>query len=164
VGPGDTYVLYFDGRGGWEILPDKTVADLAGGELKFVQKYLRDFHLCVWLADRDSRFEIMSPEPNIVRIKEGSDPTQEIDTAIDPVTGLPTSETTVSLADPAHPTKSEVRIKEWQTVDGIRFPHRTETYRNNSRVAEITMEKIRLNGGLKPDDLAIKPTDLQPAP
>ena len=65
-------MLYFDGRGGWEILPDKTIADLAGGELKFVQKYLRDFHLCVWLADRDSRFEIMSPEPNIVRIKEGS--------------------------------------------------------------------------------------------
>src|SRR5580698_331416 len=26
VGPTDTYVLYFDGTSGWEILPDKTVA------------------------------------------------------------------------------------------------------------------------------------------
>jgi hypothetical protein len=35
VGPGDTYVIYFDGTSGWEILPDKTVADLTGGELRF---------------------------------------------------------------------------------------------------------------------------------
>src|SRR5690349_20879512 len=45
VGPGSTYVLYFDGAAGWEILPDKTVADLAGGELLFAQKYVRDFVL-----------------------------------------------------------------------------------------------------------------------
>jgi hypothetical protein len=35
VGPGDTYVLYFDGTGGWEILPDKTYAVLAASELQF---------------------------------------------------------------------------------------------------------------------------------
>src|SRR2546430_11423342 len=34
VGPGDTYVLFFDGTSGWEILPDKTVADLTGGEIR----------------------------------------------------------------------------------------------------------------------------------
>ncbi len=30
VGAEDTYVLYFDETSGWEILPDKTVANLAG--------------------------------------------------------------------------------------------------------------------------------------
>ena len=45
VGPTDAYVLYFDGTSGWEILPDKTVASLAGGELKFAQNYLSSLNL-----------------------------------------------------------------------------------------------------------------------
>jgi hypothetical protein len=46
VGPGSTYVLYFDGAGGWEIMPgsDKAVA-ISGGELAFARKYIRDFKL-----------------------------------------------------------------------------------------------------------------------
>jgi hypothetical protein len=40
VGPDDTYVLYINGQAGWEILPDQTIADLEGGELKFAEKYL----------------------------------------------------------------------------------------------------------------------------
>jgi hypothetical protein len=36
-GPYDTYVLFCDGRGGWEIMPDKSVKDLAGGELTFAR-------------------------------------------------------------------------------------------------------------------------------
>lgn len=145
VGPGDTYVLYFDGTSGWEILPDKTVANLAAGELQFAQKYLRDFRLHAWLSDRDTRFQITSPASNVVRIADGADPTHQLEIALDPVTSLPISETTVSLADPAHPLKSEVRIKEWQTVGGIRFPRRTVTYRNGTvRVAEITVEETKV--------------------
>jgi hypothetical protein len=37
MGPGDSYVLYFDGSSGWEILPAKRVADLVGRELPFAQ-------------------------------------------------------------------------------------------------------------------------------
>src|SRR5262249_5103415 len=38
VGPGSTYILYFDGKTGWEILPgtNKPVG-LEGGEVKFAQ-------------------------------------------------------------------------------------------------------------------------------
>ncbi len=162
VGPGDTYVLYFDGTGGWEILPDKTVADLAGGELEFAKKYVRDFQLHKWLADRDSRFKITSSMPNVIRIADGSDLTHQMEITVDPVTALPRTETTTSLADPAHPAKSEVRIEEWLSVDGIRFPRRTVTYRNGARVAEITVEEIKLNRRIESKDLAIKPSDLQP--
>jgi hypothetical protein len=45
VGGEDTYVLYFDGSSGWGILPDKTVANLAGGELRFAKRYLKLKHL-----------------------------------------------------------------------------------------------------------------------
>jgi len=57
VGRGSTCVLYFDGRAGWEILPGiREVVALTGGELPFAQKYLQNFTLNIWLADRDLRF------------------------------------------------------------------------------------------------------------
>jgi hypothetical protein len=56
VGPGDAYVLYFDGTSGWEIRPEKPAANLARSELKFAQNCLSGLDLNVWLADRD-------PEP-----------------------------------------------------------------------------------------------------
>jgi hypothetical protein len=60
IGPGSTYVLYFDGAGGWEIMPgsDKAVA-ISGGELAFARKYIRDFKLNTWLADRDPSYRII---------------------------------------------------------------------------------------------------------
>lgn len=51
VGPGDTYVLYFDGTSGWEVLPGKHLTDLMGGELNFARNYLSGFMLNTWLTD-----------------------------------------------------------------------------------------------------------------
>src|SRR2546430_9904152 len=72
VGPGDTYVLFFDGTSGWEILPDKTVADLTGGELQFAQDYLRGLN-SEWLADRDAQNVFASPAPNVITITTKND-------------------------------------------------------------------------------------------
>lgn len=55
VGPGSTYVLYFDGTAGWEILPGtQQVVALAGGELEFARGMVKGFRLNTWIADRDS--------------------------------------------------------------------------------------------------------------
>ena len=64
MGPGDTYVLYFDGTAGWEILPtkdEKSVISLVGRELDFARKYLRGLDFHVWLADRDPHYRVTSP-------------------------------------------------------------------------------------------------------
>ena len=51
VAPGALYILYFDGASGWEILPGgQRIVEVAGGELKSAEKYLRDFVLTTWLA------------------------------------------------------------------------------------------------------------------
>jgi hypothetical protein len=53
-GDSNTYVLYFDGSSGWEIVPDKSgVVVLAGDELKFAEQYLQNLKFKLWLADRD---------------------------------------------------------------------------------------------------------------
>lgn len=83
VGPGDTYVLYFNSVPGWEILPDNTVADLAGGELKFAEHYLWGFDLNVWLADRNPRYAITSPAPHVVAVSDKTDPSDKGEFTLD---------------------------------------------------------------------------------
>jgi hypothetical protein len=110
VGPDDTYLLYCDGAKGWEILPDKTVSDLVGGELKFAQNYLRDFNLNLWLADGDPHNVITSSAPHVLAIADKGPRSGKLEITLNPVTSLPVKQTTLSLADPNNPVPSETRF------------------------------------------------------
>jgi hypothetical protein len=162
VGAEDTYVLYFDGTSGWEILPDKTVADLAGGELKFAQNYLRGLNLNLWLADHDPSKVITSSGPNVIVISTIGDSSQRTELTLDPLTFLPTKQTDISLADPNHPVANESRLEQWQATGGVKFPRRIIKFHGGAKVAEIITEQVKLNSGLKTSDLAVKPPDLKP--
>lgn len=133
--------LYFDGTKGWEILPDKRVLDLAGGELDFAKAYLSGFMLNVWLADRAGGFTITSPAANVIRLSsKGS--TTEI--TLNPVTWL------------------FAQTLEWMDVQGIRFPARELNSHKDDGSADIRTEKVAFNIGLDPRELAAKPADLKP--
>jgi hypothetical protein len=162
VGPGSTYVLYFNGKSGWEILPGtQAVIDLSGGELAFAEKYIRDFKLNTWLADRNSSYRITSPSQNVVRIADG-DITHQLDITLDSASSLPVKITSISLSDPAHPIPSDEVTTEWETVQGLRFARRWTVFRSGVRVAEATVERTLLNGDLKQTDLATRPPDFKP--
>lgn len=141
IGPGDTYVLYFDGKQGWEILPDKPgVRDLVGEELKFAQHYLSSFVLNIWVADRMGGYTITSPSPNVIAFSvNGITP----HITLDPKTCLP--------AD-----------TEWMTVQGIHFPARSTNVHPGDGSADIRTTTVKFNGGLDPRDLADEPDDLKP--
>lgn len=153
---------YFDGVSGWEILPDKRVLDLAGGELDFARKYLADFELNVWLADRLPDYEVSSPQPDVLRIVNRRFDHSALDIVLDPSSWLPLKELSTSLADPAHPVASETRIGGWMAAAGVRFPSRVENFHAGVRLAEMTSASIICNSGLQKADLAAKPADLQP--
>ncbi len=162
VGVGATYVLYSDGIGGWEILPGtQQVVDLSGGELAFARNYVLGFKVNTWLADRDPRYRITSPAPNVVRISDG-DITHQLDVTLDPTSWLPIRTTSISLSDPAHPVSSDTVTTEWETVQGMRFARRWTVFRSGVRVAEATVEWTRVNTGLKPGDLIATPVDRRP--
>lgn len=162
VGPNDTYVLYFNGQSGWEILPDQTVADLEGGELKFAEKYLRDFSLHLWLADRDPVYVIESPAPNAIAISVKGDSTSKLEITLDLGTFLPVKQSTISLSDPAHPVASETRFDKWTPSGGVMFAQRITIFQRGRKAADITVEHTKVNSGIKPNELAIKPPDLKP--
>jgi hypothetical protein len=153
VGPDDTYVLYFDGQSGWEILPDKSVLALVGDELKFAQKYLFGLRLKLWLADRDSRYLVQSPARNVIRISDKTDEANKLDITLDPVSSLPVKQTDGS---------TETRLEQWSAVNGVQFPRRISMIKDGATVAVIHVNKIKLNRGLKVDELGKKPQDLKP--
>jgi len=142
IGPGDTYVLYFDGKQGWEILPDKPgVRDLVGDELKFAQRYLSGFMLTLWVADRVKGYTITSPSANVIGFSVNGNSPQ---ITLDPKTWLP--------AD----------TSEWMTVQGIRFPARSLNVHPGDGSADIRTTAVKFNSRLNPRDLAAKPDDLKP--
>jgi len=153
VGPDDTYVLYFDGKSGWEILPDKSVLPLVGGELKFAQKYLFGLRLKLWLADRDSRYLVESLAKNVIRISDKNDETNKLDITLDPVSSLPVKQMDGS---------TETRLEQWSAVQGVQFPHLLSMIKDGATVAVIHVNKIELDRDLKVDELGKKPQDLKP--
>jgi hypothetical protein len=162
VGPGSTYVLYCDGTTGWEILPGtQHVVELTGGELEFARRYVEGFRLNTWIADRDPRYRITSPSPNVVRISDG-DIAHQLDVTLDAASSLPVKISFITLSDPAHPIRSDELTTEWETVQGIRFPRRWTVFRGGVRVAEAKDARSVVNSGLELADLAAKPPDLKP--
>jgi hypothetical protein len=162
VGPGSTYVLFCNGTSGWEILPGtQQVIPLTGGELEFARKYVETFMLKTWLADRDSRFRVTSPTPAIIRISDG-DPNHQLDITVDASSSLPVKVSSITLSDPAHPSTRDELTTEWETVQGIRVPHRWTVYQRGARLAEAMTTSTRVNGDLNLADLAATPADLKP--
>lgn len=142
VGSGDTYVLYFDGKQGWEILPDKPgVGKLGGDEWEFAKGYLSSILFNTWLADRRKGYTISSPSANVIRLSAGGKTSRIV---LDPKTWLP------------------LDTSEWMTVEGIRFPaHWLHTHPGDGS-ADIRTTTVKFNSGLNPRDLAAKPDDLKP--
>ncbi len=166
MGPANTFVLYFDGIAGWEILPGGQAAiALRSGELRFAQQQHRDFPLRIWLADRDAAFTVSSPAANVLRIADRlhpDDPVYQVDLTLHPQSALPLVERTLSLAIPDRPSWFDTRVSDWMSVDGLWFPRRSEVFFNGARIAAITLTSVRLNSGLSIADLAAKPANLTP--
>lgn len=161
-GPGSTYVLYFDGTAGWEILPGtQKVVELSGGELEFARGMLRGMRLNTWTADRDPRYRITSPARNVVRVSDGN-PEHQLDITVDGATSLPAKIGFTTLSDPARPVSGEDVFADWGTARGIRFPRRWTVFRHGVRVAEAMDATVLMDSGLSVADLAAPPVDLKP--
>ncbi len=170
-GPRGTYVLFLDGRtwSGWEILPDLknpdpyrttgTAIELTGGELQFAKGYLSGFELNQWLADQMPGYAVTTPAAAVLRIEHDG---KASDFTLDPVTTLPTKSAGVSLADPDHPVQSEMRYEQWKDVSGVRFPVHRVNYQSGMKRGEVTTSDIRVNAGLRLQDLEAKPADFKP--
>jgi|GEM_PF-1297478 len=162
VGPFNTYVLYFDGSSGWEILPDGNVTDLRGGELEFARKYLANLVINLWLADELPGYSITSPAANVIRVSVQNDPNKQVDLTLDPTSFLPMKSTSISLGDPDRPMPIGHQVDEWTTVQGVRFPRAVRIIRNGRELGRLTTRQINVNTGLTVKELSALPSDHRP--
>jgi len=163
IGPGNSYVLYFNGVSGWEILPDKGFVELVGEELAFAKGYLNGIDLKSWLADRDSANVFTVSGTNVITISTKNDDSQKTEITLDIVTFLPVKEASISLADASHPVATRTRQFEgWDVFQGVKFPCRIINFHGEKKVADIRAQQIMLDGGIRSEDLAIRPQGLKP--
>jgi hypothetical protein len=162
TGPGDTYVIYFDGRSGWEILPDKGLTDLVGAELRFAKGYVEGLNFRAWLADRDPETVFTSSGPNTIDISTKNDPSHKDEIKLGP-DFLPLTQTSISFADTIHPvTGQSLQFDQWESSGGVKFPRHRINFHSGQKVAEIWTDKVVINAGMKSAELAVKPTDSKP--
>lgn len=167
VGPGNTYVLYFDGISGWEILPDRTSRDkttggpieLVGDELDFAKQYMSGLIFKKWSADRQLGYSISSPANHVLRITDETG--KGTDITLDSKTWLPLSESS-PRTDSAKPPSMEMRFLGWTKVNGVQFPAARTNYHDGVKLAALTESRIRVNSGLKIESLRTKPEDSLP--
>jgi hypothetical protein len=163
IGPGDTYVLFFSGASGWEILPDRGFAELTGDELMFARRYANGVDLKLWLADRDSNNLFAISRDDVISISIKADASHKTEITLDPATFLPLKESSISLVDAAHPVVTQTRLfQDWERFQGLEFPRRITNFHNGKRVAEIRLLELKLDNRTKSEDLAVKPEDLKP--
>ena len=151
---------FFDGEGGWELVPDGGLLELKGRELDFVRGEAGGFYPRKWLPDRDSRLHITSGGPGVIRVtRQGS--TRGKDIVVDRKSGLPLRIIGTTLSGKATTAYQRIgkrlEFVEWRTVEGIKWPLKLFNFHEDSKVAEITTTAIEINSGLERSELSSKP-------
>ncbi len=154
-----TVIEFFDGSGGWEVVPDGGLLELKGSELEIVRREVTVFWPKIVLADRDPGFHVASGGDGTVRIVAADGTVEDI--AVDPRTGLPARSfgTVVSgtVTTGYQRVRDRTEYAEWQTADGIQWPHKTVKFHDDVKRAEITTTEIRLNTGVQLEELSARP-------
>jgi hypothetical protein len=163
VGPGNSYVTYFEGMAGWQILPDKGFLQLAGDELDFARGYLNGLDVNVWLADGDANNIFSSPAPNVITLSTRDDDSSKTEITLNSKTFLPEKEAVVSISHKSHSVITRTRkFEEWGSFQGVMFPQRIINFHGDTKVADIRLKELKLNSGMRTDDLAVRPKGLKP--
>ncbi len=151
---------FFDGNGGWELVPGAGLIELKGRELDFVSGEARGTYPRKWLPDRDSRFRVTSGGPNVIRVLKDSS-TRGNSIVVDLESGLPLRIAGTTLSGKVGTTyrrlPKRLEFAEWRTVGGIEWPQKLLNFHEDVKVAEITTTEIGIDVGLDPRELSRKP-------
>jgi hypothetical protein len=158
---GITVLEFFDGAGGWEVVPDGGLVELKGSELEIVRSEALGFQLDNWLADRIPYLRVSSGGPGIIRIAAENNVTGSIDIVVDRSSALPVRSFASPLA--GSPASSYQRVRqrmefiEWQTANSIRWPHRTFNFHDDVKRADIVTTALKIDSGLDAHELSSRP-------
>ncbi len=155
---------FFDGEGGWELVPQAGLVELEGQELEFVSGEAKGAYPRKWLPDRDPGLRVISAGRDVIRVLSAAG-TSGSEIVVDPQTALPLRAVGVTLSGKVGSAYTRVpqrlEFVEWRTVSGIMWPQRLINFHYEAKLADMTTTEVGVDVGLNIDELARKP-ELEP--
>ena len=147
--PFGTVTAYSDGKTGWLSFP--TVRPMDPAVLKQAQGEIFRVPVTLILSDRDASRTVSAAGPKSVEISTADG--QSVRVEFNDATGLPIRQFYKEAA------MGEVKetFSDWREVDGIKLPFKILMEQNEQKVGEVAISEIKLNTGIKPEELSKKP-------
>src|SRR5450755_1692778 len=152
--PFGTVSIYGDGKAGWMASPQGQ-APLPASQLKPVQEKLLRLYFSMLLSDRLPGRKVSPAADGSLEISDGQGSTVRL--FIDEKTAMPAKVEYASASMNGPPSTIDEMFETFQDVAGIKYPNRITLLQNGRKYADVTIESIKVNTGLKSEDLSKKP-------
>ncbi len=152
--PFGTVSIYGDGKTGWMSSP-QGLAPLPPGQLKPVQDKLLRLFFPMLLSDRLAGRTVNWVGEGTLEISDGQGSTARL--FVDEKTGMPAKVEYSSPGLRGAPSTIDETYDAFEEVDGLKLPKRMTIFQNGHKYAEVVVESVKLNTGLKAEDLSKKP-------
>ncbi|MEB2359879.1 MAG: insulinase family protein [Bryobacteraceae bacterium] len=144
---------FYDGAAGWIASP-QGINPIAGPVLNQVRSEMFRVFYPLMLSDRNPDRTVHSAAPGEVEIsdKQGN----SVRLTIDETTGLPIRRSYRTTGQQG-PVEVEEVLSEWKEVDGVQLPFRIVVNQGGKKFSEAAIREIRINTGLKQEELSKQP-------
>ena len=151
--PFGTVTTYGDGKSGWMASPQGDTT-LPASQLKPVQQKLLRLYFLLLLSDRLPDRTLTPAGDDKLRI--GDQYGNTVLLFLDPKTGLPAKLEYQSINMSGPPSTIDETFDSFEEVDGIKIPSRMTLMRDGQKSADVIVESVKLNTGLKAESLSKK--------
>ena len=151
--PIGTIVAYSDGKTGWLSLP-QGVIPMNASVLKQAQGEILREPVSLILSDRDATRTVTAAGPKSVEISTAGGESVRVE--FDDATGLPVRQF-YKEAGMGGPSEVKETFSDWREVDGVKLPFKVLMEQNDAKVGEVAVSEIKINTGIKPEDLSKRP-------
>ncbi|MDQ2900427.1 MAG: insulinase family protein [Acidobacteriota bacterium] len=145
---------YSDGQTGWIVTP-QGAGPLPPAQLKQIQEELFRVYFPLLLSDRSPDRTVNLVGEGVVEISGKGG--MAVRLYVDSKTNLPMKETYQSAQQQGPPTAIEETFSNFEAVQGIQTPRKLTIVQNGHKFADIAVRELKINSGLKPEDLSKKP-------
>jgi zinc protease len=153
-GPGQKMSAYWDGKVGW-YASFRSWTPLAGAQLKSVQGDLFRVYFPFLLSDRTEGRTVNAIGEHTVEISDQAGNIVQLE--IDAESGLPSRLLYQSSPVQGPPQTMQEDYADFREVNGIRMPHQVTILHGGRKYADVRVDEVRLNTGLRIEDLRRRP-------
>jgi len=157
--PFGTVSVYWDGKTGWMSSP-QGLAPLPPAQLKPLQDKLLRLFFPLLLGDRLPGHTVKWIDEGTLEISDGQGSSARL--FVDLKTGLPAKLEYSSPAMNGPSSTIDETYDAFEEVNGIQLPKRVTIVQNGHKYADVVIDSVKLNTGLKADDLSQKPETKKP--